>query len=196
MTTAEAVETILRQVGQGAVVVSSLGRTAEEVFRRHPSALFLDCLGAPTPVACGVALGASEVHTVCFDTDGSFLMDLSAILALHRTIELCGERLTLAVLDNGILESGGGDASRSCPLDWTGLLASVGIDAVLAGSASELRDALGRSPHPGVIIARVENLEPASGPEKSTDGRQSRDRFVEHLLALRGQTAAPRATKS
>lgn len=82
MTTTETINLILPFIEDDALLVSSLGRTAETVFNTisdRNRVLFLDCMGAVTGVGVGLALSLKSNRVYAFETDGSFMYNITQL---------------------------------------------------------------------------------------------------------------------
>lgn len=189
MRTSEFLQTLLDRLPPDCVLVSALGRTGEELARLAPDrTLFTDTMGDVASLSTGLAIAAKPVTVAGIDTDGSFLMNLSVLLALGSQLPILDNYL-LAIVDNGLYESAGGMASRLVPLNWPRLFAAVGLTAIIVGEPAEIPDDL---PLPGVVIvADVANDEPPPDAIKTIDGVESSYR-IERLLAHRRGVGARR----
>ncbi|GLF92913.1 thiamine pyrophosphate-dependent enzyme [Streptomyces yaizuensis] len=188
MRTDEFLAAFLGRLPADCVLVSSLGRTSEELFRLAPRrTLFTDTMGDVSAISTGMAVAMKPLPVAAVDTDGSFLMNLSVLPTLGSRLPALDNH-TLVIVDNGIYESAGGMPSRTGPLDWRLLFAAVGLTAVIVRTPADLPGAL---PRPGVVlVAEVVNDGPAPDAAKSCDGVES-SYAVERLIAtLRGR--APR----
>jgi len=179
---------LLREAVPDALVVASLGRTAVECAKAFPDSLRLDAMGCVTPVAAGVALAVDEPSfVVALDTDGSLLMELSALAVLPAVLELASERLCVVVVDNAILEASGAMPRAPAKIDWVQLVASFALRAAIfeCGSAEALVRALRDN---DVLIATVDNRG-ESEPLQPSDvtGREAAVRFRSALARETGR---------
>lgn len=194
MNTAEFLDALLAKVPPlRTVLVSSLGRTADEIYRRWPDdALFIDSMGDVCGLSMGIAIGAPALSVIGVDTDGSFLMNLSVMPTLGALASSLAN-YCLVIMDNGCYESGSGLPSRSVDLDWERMFAAFGIPARVIVSAEALPDQLIGG---GVLIARVRNELSVPESVKLVDGRESSYRMEARLSALRGVARRRPAVKS
>jgi thiamine pyrophosphate-dependent acetolactate synthase large subunit-like protein len=80
MTTRDVISEFIPHISQTDLIISSLGRTAEETFKlidNYDRVLFLDCMGSVTGVGIGVAMSCPNVKVFAFETDGSFMYNSS-----------------------------------------------------------------------------------------------------------------------
>lgn len=194
MNTREVIEVLARRVPAHTTFVSSLGRTASELFESFPDqTLFLDSMGDVGSVACGIALGSRQKSpVVAFDTDGSHLMGISLLPCLMGLVpEL--SNLVLIVLDNGIYESAGCIPTVPASVDWSALGSAFGLKICVSSSVDELERSLDSALKEFCyIVAKVVNAEPSEPSQKNIDGIESRYRLIRHLERTLGrQILAP-----
>jgi len=182
MKTCDVLKELIKVAHPNDLFISSLGRTAEEIFKNVPNrdrVLFLDCMGAVTGVAVGVALACSSVQVYALETDGSVMYDLS-ILHTISAEKLNLGNFTLFVFDNGILESGGGVKSRLVPLEWTKLAAAWGLELTTIKTVCELNnffsEQLSRR-ESQIVVLIIDNSNEANTCTKDLDGIESKYRF-------------------
>lgn len=165
--------------------VCSLGRTAEECYKTlpHNQVLFLDCLGSVTDTAIGVSLGCPDIWVDAFDTDGSFLSNLAAtytVASLQKELI----HFTLFIFDNGLLESGGGQKSRTIDLNWDHLFATWNMTFREINNCSELNHYLITRPtilSPQVVVLKIDNINIPNICTKDIDGKESRYMFKRYI---------------
>jgi len=182
MKTHDVLQELIKVVFPNDLFVSSLGRTAEETFKHVPNinrVLFLDCMGAVTGVAVGVALACRNVQVYALETDGSVMYDSS----IFHTIS--AERLnlgnfTLFIFDNGVLESGGNVKSRLVPLEWTKLAAAWGLELKSIKTVNELKIFLSTQVgcrESQIVVLSIDNSGESDTCTKDLDGIESKYRF-------------------
>ncbi|MCW7983930.1 hypothetical protein XF35_00970 [Streptomyces platensis subsp. clarensis] len=194
MRTSEFLQALLGRLDPDCVVVSSLGRTSDELFQLAPErTLFTDTMGDVSALATGMAIAMKPRPVLAVDTDGSFLMNLSVLTALGSRLPTLDNH-TLAIVDNGIYESAGGMPSRHCPLDWQHLFAAVGLAAVTVRSSCDIPDPI---PRPGtVVVAQVVNDAAPLDSAKTYDGIESSYAIERLIAAQRGRPPRRPALKS
>ena len=165
--------------------ICSLGRTAEECFNNlpHNQILFLDCLGSVTDTAIGVSVGCPNIWVDAFDTDGSFLSNISSIYTIaHLKQNL--SYFTLFIFDNKLLESGGGKTSRTIDLKWEHLFTSWNITLRKVTNCNELRQFLMVRPTisaPQIVVLDIDNENTYNSCNKNIDGRESKYMFKRYI---------------
>lgn len=194
MNTADFLHALLAALPADCIVVSSLGRTSEELNRLAPDrTLFTDTMGDVASLSTGMAISAHPLPVAGIDTDGSFLMNLSVLTMLGSQLPRLDNHL-LAVVDNESYESAGGLPSRQAPLNWQRLFAAVGLSTVLVQSPADLP---ARLPVPGtVLVARVVNEQPAPDADKTLDGIESSYLIERRIAQWRGQPHRRPAVKA
>ena len=184
MRTAQFLEGLLGQLPPDCVLVSSLGRTSEELYRlARERTLFTDTMGDVASLATGIAMGARPMPVAGIDTDGSFLMNLSVLLTLGGQLPAL-DNLALVIIDNGKYESAGGMDSRTVDLNWRQLLAAVGLTGIVVKKVEEIPQGL---PRAGVvIIAEVLNNDDPADSVKTVDGVESSYAIERYISEWRG----------
>lgn len=167
--------------------VCSLGRTAEVCYTFLPQnqILFLDCLGSVTDTAIGVAIGCPETWVCAFDTDGSFLSNAGTVYSI-ATAKAKGllSHFSLFILDNKLLESGGGHTSRDIDLKWNHLFAAWGVTCQIISECDELKRFLELrkvTSNPQVAIIDINNTVTPCESTKDIDGRESKYMFKRYI---------------
>jgi hypothetical protein len=171
MTTAEALDVLAEHTSPATSIISSLGRTSEEAFRRFPGqTLFLDSMGDVAPIAVGVALGLGPSHSVvALDTDGSQLF----------------------------YESGGALPSGSASVHWSTLGRAFGLPIRQVSTARQFSTAMAHAFQGfSYLVLSVTNLSPSPPASKPLDGIESKYRFIRHLEEVTRTTILRPATKS
>jgi thiamine pyrophosphate-dependent acetolactate synthase large subunit-like protein len=193
LNTPDFLDAVLARLPEPTIVVSALGRTGEELYRRKPKGtLFTDTMGDVLAVSLGIAVAAPSVQVFAIDTDGSFLMNLSSLITLGAVLPTLSN-YGLAIIDNGIYESAGGLPSRQCDLDWSQLFRAVRINTVIADSVELIpRQLLATRT---AIIAVVKNDDAVPLSTKPMDGVTSSTATQEAIAKLLHITPRPKAQK-
>jgi thiamine pyrophosphate-dependent acetolactate synthase large subunit-like protein len=179
MNSSQVFEILDKKFGKETAYICSLGRTAELGFNYFPSqTLFLDCMGGVVSTAVGIALGFPN-SVVALDTDGSHLMGISILPSLSA-IKMKLSNLTIVVIDNEILESGGGLKSRYCKIDWNLLGQAFEMDISVVEDINALEHVFDQPKGFKYIIVKVKNESP-SICKKDIDGIESKYLFLRHL---------------
>lgn len=167
------------------LAVCSLGRTSEECFLElpHSQVLFLDCLGSVAETAIGIAIGCPDSWVYAFDTDGSFMSNISSIHSLSLLKDDL-KRYTLFLFDNQILESSGGQKSRLVDLDWVSLFLSWDLNIQRISTIEELvsfMDSRYDMSMLQVAVLDIDNHELDNTCYKDIDGIESRYLFKRYI---------------
>ncbi len=185
MTTKDVFQRVSKYFDKRHLGICSLGRTAEECFIHLPSdqILYLDCLGSVTDTAVGVAIGCPDIWVDAFETDGSFLSNMTSI---HTLASQCNKLscFTLFIFDNQILESGGGKNSRAQELNWTSLFAAWSLSLTLIHTCVELDAFLTMRTNvsvPQVVVLDIDNTYVSNSCTKNIDGKESKYMFKRYI---------------
>jgi len=185
MNTKEIISAIKRGFSINHLAVCSIGRTAEEVFRQLPidQVLFIDCLGSVSGLAVGLSMGLADVWVDAFETDGSFMYNLSILHSIsERKKDL--RYLTIYIFDNKLYESCGSIKSRGVNLDWKKLCCAWSIDPVIVNDINQLETFLLNRPNylfPQIVVLNIDNRGIESTCHKDIDGIESKYRFKRYI---------------
>ena len=114
----------------GAVVIGTTGYTGRELYAcedRANQIYMVGSMGCAVSLGLGIALAQPERKVIVLDGDGSALMRLGAqsIVGYEQPQNLCH-----VLLDNGIHESTGGQATVSPSVDFCAIAAASGYASV------------------------------------------------------------------
>ncbi len=135
----KALDIILSQVDPETAIVSTTGKTSRELFELRKlkgdthanDFLCVGGMGHCSSVALGVALARPNRNVLCIDGDGALLMHMGAI----ATIAKAGpKRYRHIIVNNGVYESVGGQATAIDVVDVKTLFQSVGYQRVYSVS--------------------------------------------------------------
>jgi phosphonopyruvate decarboxylase len=140
-------------------IVATTGYTSRELFgmSRHPANFCMQgSMGHASALALGIALSRPERPVVVLDGDGSALMHLGNMSVIGHEAPA---NLVHIVLDNGIHESTGGQASTSDTTAFDGIALAVGYRTAvrcntLPGLHATITQALG-SPGPHLCVVHT-----------------------------------------
>ncbi len=136
-TRAAALERFLTLVDPEAAVIATTGKCGRELFTlddREQHLYQVGSMGGASGMALGVALNSARPVTV-LDGDGAALMKLGAL----ATIGAYGpKRFTHVLLDNGVHDSTGGQATVSASVDFAAIALACGY--AYAASCAALDD--------------------------------------------------------
>jgi len=174
--------------------ISSLGGLRNDWWNHRPGGVdntfFLSGMGTVSPAALGLAVALPHRRVVALETDGSVLMNTSALCTLGNELP---PNLTVFVFDNGVYESIGGLATHtSWRTDLARMAEGAGcincltvhdVDAFTVEAERMLTD-----DEFGFLVAKIEpgiNRWPVE-KQKITDGIEDKYRFVRHIEQLEG----------
>ena len=178
---------IARTPIESTVVVASTGYCGRELFAiddRDNQLYMVGSMGCVTPFALGLALARPDLHVVALDGDGAALMRLGAF----ATLGTYGPgNLTHVLLDNGVHESTGGQATVSANVSFAAVAAACGYASAVEGDSLDLLDALasvGGSPGSRFIGLSLRPGTPADLPRPTMTPVEVRARLMRHLTSL------------
>lgn len=122
----------IRAVAGGDVLVATTGYTGRELYALgdSPNQFYMvGSMGCAASLALGLALAQPKRRIVAIDGDGALLMRLGALTTIGA--ERPGNLVHL-LLDNGLHESTGGQATASPTVDFCALAAASGYAATVA----------------------------------------------------------------
>ena len=118
-------EQFLALVPQDAPVVATTGKTGRELFTlqdRAPHLYQVGSMGCAAPMGLGIALTTGR-RTIVLDGDGAALMKLGAMATIGAYRP---DGLLHVLLDNGVHDSTGGQATVSPSVDFAGVALACG----------------------------------------------------------------------
>lgn len=141
MTREEALEILLKQIPNDAVIVSTTGKTSREIFEireKNDEPHFKDFLtvgsmGHCSSIALGIALAQPARKVICIDGDGAFLMHMGSLAAIGKTQP---SNFYHILMNNYVHESVGGQETAIDSIDVKGIANStnykniIGIDTI------------------------------------------------------------------
>lgn len=130
------------------IVVATTGYTGRELYalEDRPNQIYMvGSMGCAMSFGLGLALARPERRVIVLDGDGAALMRLGAMAVLGHERP---PNLVHVLLDNGLHESTGGQATVSDTVDFCAIAAACGYASVTAaGDPAQLHEELGwRSP--------------------------------------------------
>ena len=152
-------ERLLAALPERAAVIATTGKTGRELFTlsdRRQHLYQVGSMGGASGMALGVALTCPDRPVIVLDGDGAALMKLGTL----ATIGAYQPRgLIHVLLDNGVHDSTGGQATVAASVDFAAVAVACGYRAAYAvddlpGFDTALADALGRE-GPVLIHARI-----------------------------------------
>ncbi|RME34381.1 MAG: phosphonopyruvate decarboxylase, partial [Gammaproteobacteria bacterium] len=177
----EALERVLAGEDGRTVVIATTGYTGRELYalEDRPCHLYMvGSMGCASSLGLGLALARPDLRVVVVDGDGAALMrmgNFATLGAYHPP------NLVHLLLDNGVHDSTGAQATVSAHVDFAGVARACGYRTILAGDDPALIDRLLageglRFGHLRTIPGTIEDLpRPAITPE------QVRSRLMEWI---------------
>jgi len=144
----EALEIILKNLDEDTIVVSTTGKTSREIFeirkKRNQSHkkdfLTVGSMGHCSSIALGIALSSPHRQVVCIDGDGAMLMHLGS---LTTVASLKPKNFRHILVNNGVHESVGGQATAANCIDLSSIIEAVGSSKIFkAETPNELKETI------------------------------------------------------
>jgi len=142
----EALEIILENLNDNAIVVSTTGKTSREIFeiRENKSQshqqdfLTVGSMGHCSSIALGIALSKPHRQVVCIDGDGAILMHLGSLTSIAS---MKPNNFRHILMNNGVHESVGGQATAAKDIDLSVIVEAIGSSKMFkAESPDELKE--------------------------------------------------------
>jgi len=165
-------------------VIGGIGNTNFDLWeagQRPQNFYMLGSMGLAFPIALGVALAQPKRRVVALEGDGSLLMQLGCLSTIAA---LAPKNLTMVLMDNGIYQITGGQATPAAAAsDLVAIARGCGI-AESAWASDEddferLVDAALSAARPQLIAARIDDQPGAGATDR--DPVQIRERFMRGL---------------
>ena len=178
-----ALDVIQGAVDSRAAVVATTGFTGRALYARddRPNQLYMvGSMGCAVSLGLGVALVQPERKVVVLDGDGAVLMRMGALAVVGQQR---AENLVHVVLDNGVHDSTGGQATVSPFVDLPAVAAACGYRRVVrVDGLDELGDALrDAAPGPTFVHVRTHPRQDRKLPRPTLTPAEVADRFRAHL---------------
>jgi phosphonopyruvate decarboxylase len=144
----QALKVVADALDPSAIVVSTTGKTARELFEhrqttgRTQDADFrtVGCMGHASQIALGIALSTSGRPVVCLDGDGAAIMHLGAMALIGTRAP---STFMHVVFNNGAHDSVGGQPTAGFQIDLPAIAGACGYrEVATVSTASGIRDAL------------------------------------------------------
>lgn len=184
MNRADLTKRLVRKLVKEEAVVGGIGNTNFDLWaagQRPQNFYMLGSMGLAFPIALGVALAQPKRHVIALEGDGSLLMQLGCLSTIAA---VAPENLTMILMDNGVYQITGGQATPAAAgTDFVAAAQACGI-ANSAWAADEedferLVEAALTAKRPTFIAARIDS-QPAVGTTHR-DPVQIRERFMRGL---------------
>jgi phosphonopyruvate decarboxylase len=170
----------------GDVVLATTGFTGRELYAigdRVNQLYLVGAMGCAASVGLGLALQCPQVRIIVIDGDGAVLMRLGALATIGRERPA---NLVHVVLDNGVHESTGGQATGSARVDLAAIAEACGYDRTWHVARPEDLSALVAAGKPGLTFVRAMTAVGTSQdlPRPNVGPAETTDRLRRHLRSL------------
>lgn len=171
------------------VLLASTGYCGRELYAidDRPNHLYMvGSMGCVLPLALGLALARPEIRVIALDGDGAALMRLGAF----ATVGAYGPpNLWHLLLDNGVHDSTGGQATVSARVSFARIAAACGYASSLeTNSLARIASWLTEPPVAGARFARlhIRSGTPSDLPRPAVTPVDVKTRLMRHIGAPRG----------
>ncbi len=138
----EALEIILGNLDDNAIVVSTTGKTSREIFEireknrqsHEKDFLTVGSMGHCSAIALGIALAKPHRQVVCIDGDGAMLMHLGSLTSIAT---LKPKNFRHILMNNEVHESVGGQETSAKKLDLSAIVEAVGSSKMFKAETSD-----------------------------------------------------------
>jgi phosphonopyruvate decarboxylase len=175
----------LQEVCGGDVLLATTGYTGRELYALgdRPNQLYMvGSMGCVSSLGLGLALARPDRRVVAIDGDGAALMRLGAMATIGA---VAPANLVHVVIDNGMHESTGGQATVSATTDFCAIAAACGYARLARPGSREALKALLAEPGRGPLLVhvRVRAGTPEALPRPSIAPADVAARLRAHLAA-------------
>jgi phosphonopyruvate decarboxylase len=143
-------------------------------------------MGCVLPLALGLALARPDIRVIALDGDGAALMRLGAFATVGA---YAPANLWHLLLDNGVHDSTGGQATVSPQVSFAGIAAACGYASSLeTNDVERISSWLAEPPVDGARFARlfIRAGAPSDLPRPSVSPVEVKTRLMQHIGAPRG----------
>jgi len=164
------------------VVVGTTGYTGRELFAiaDRPNQLYMvGSMGCASSFGLGLSLALPEKRVLVADGDGAALMRMGNFATIGA---YAGRNFQHLLLDNGVHESTGGQATVSRGLSFAGVARACGYRSADEGlSGADLERFLRTSEGPSLLQLKTRPGVPEGLPRPDVKPRQVKQRLMRHL---------------
>ena len=137
MTREEALEILLKNIPDDAVIVSTTGKTSREIFEirekngepHFKDFLTVGSMGHCSSIALGIALTQPKRKVICIDGDGALLMHMGSLVTIGNSQP---GNFYHILMNNYVHESVGGQKTSIDSLDVQGTIRSMNYKTILS----------------------------------------------------------------
>jgi len=166
------------------VVIASTGFGGRELYAiaDRPNHLYMvGSMGCASSLALGLAIARPDLDVIAIDGDGAALMRLGAFATIGR---YGPANLRHVLLDNGVHESTGGQATVSPSVDFAAVAAACGYAAAADGDVDLLDGVLStRADGPRFVRVATATGTPSDLPRPTISPVDVKNRLMRHIGA-------------
>lgn len=168
------------------ILIATTGFTGRELYalEDRPNQIYLvGAMGCASSVGLGLALARPDLRITVLDGDGAALMRMGALAAIGYQRPA---NLLHVLLDNGLHESTGGQATVSASVDFAAVAAASGYPQVLQCNTSEQLAEVCKAPRQKLIFIRAAVAPgiPDALPRPKVSPPEVTRRLREHIRSL------------
>jgi phosphonopyruvate decarboxylase len=183
LTRHQALAALVDQTPEGeTVLIGTTGYTGRELFAiaDRPNQLYMvGSMGCASSFALGLSLALPGRRIVVADGDGAALMRMGNFATVGA---YGGDNFHHLLLDNGVHESTGGQATVSPGISFAGIARACGYRQASEGlGAADLDRFLAGGPGPALLHLKTRRGVPEGLPRPDVTPRQVRQRLMTHL---------------
>jgi len=138
----EALEILLENIPNDAVIVATTGKTSREIFEireknnepHFKDFLTVGSMGHCSSIALGIALAQPERKVICIDGDGAFLMHMGSLAAIGKSQP---KNLCHILMNNYVHESVGGQETAIDSIYVQGIVKSANYKNIIGTDAPD-----------------------------------------------------------
>ena len=183
MSRRDALRVLQQAAGPDDVLIASTGFTGRELYAlddRANQLYMVGSMGCASSLALGLALARPDKRVIAVDGDGAALMRLGALATIGAERPA---NLVHLVIDNGLHESTGGQATVSANVDFCAIAAACGYERVARAPTTDAVAAAMQEPGPLFVYVPVRPGTPADLPRPSVTPEAVAARLRDHLGA-------------
>ena len=166
------------------MVLASTGFCGRELYAiddRANQFYMVGSMGCVTPFALGLALARPDLRVTALDGDGAALMRMGAFATLGA---YGPSNLTHVLLDNGVHESTGGQATVSPNVSFAGIAAACGYASAVESDDPGVLDEVLSTPAldgPRFVRLAIKSGTPSDLPRPTISPADVKTRLMRHI---------------
>jgi len=139
----KALEIILENLSDNAIIVSTTGKTSREIFEirekrgqaHNQDFLTVGSMGHCSLIALGIAISKPNREIICIDGDGAMLMHLGSLTTIAA---IKPNNFRHILLNNEVHESVGGQKTAAQSLNMLSIVGAIGTNKVFVADSENL----------------------------------------------------------